>query len=688
MRSFFGLANQTCNFSDEISEILHPLKVLLKKGSMFQWLPEHESAFLKAKELLSSPKTLAYYDPRRQTRLQVDASRLKGLGFVLKQLNQQGNWETVQAGSRFLSEAETRYAMIELELLAIVWACQKCRMFVEGLPKSRFMIWTDHQPLIPIVSKYTLPQITNRRLQRLRMKIDHLQFVIQWVKGKDNVEADALSRAPHAEATLEDEIDELDSNGKIAKLVINSMDLNPPNEFEADARLKEVFKASKHDEEYIDLVKMIREGFPHAKAAAPANMASFWHAREHLHFDEDGFIVYRNRLFIPKSLRTTLLKRLLAMHQAADKMMARARQCIWWPLLTKDVKNIAMTCKPCQEYKPSNPAEKLIHHECPVFPYQYVHADFCQYEGKHYLIVIDQFSGYPHVSQFNSDPTTDMLIEQLMAIFSLFSIPVKIYSDGGPQFTAKKFVDFCQTWGITNETSSPHHPQSNGYVETAVKQMKKLIRGTFVHSQKKVNSEDFSAGILLFRNTPCSPTDRSPAEILFGRQIRDNLPISRNCLKPNLRFDVEKRRRDAYEKQSKYHSRKVLPLLQPGTRVFVQHPATKRWTQEGVIESFGHNEREYLVRLDVNDRILRRNRRFLRPQHVQTSDPPRQPVPVPASEKDNLHQDGLNGRKRTYAEVAKELNCEVPASPISRPRRVTRKPVRFADENFVYKIKT
>jgi hypothetical protein len=61
---------------------------------------------------------------------------------------------------------------------------------------------------------------------------------------------------------------------------------------------------------------------------------------------------------------------------------------------------------------------------------------------------------------------------------------------------------------------------------------------------------------------------------------------------------------------------------------------------------------------------------------------------VPASEKDNLHQDGLNGRKRTYAEVAKELNCEVPASPISRPRRVTRKPVRFADENFVYKIKT
>jgi hypothetical protein len=178
VRAFFGLANQTCNFSDEISQLLLPLKPLLKKGIIFQWLPEHEEAFNKAKEHLSSSKSLAYYDASRPSRLQVDASRLFGLGFVLKQETSPGIWNTVQAGSRFLSEAETRYAMIELEMLAIAWACKKCSMFIEGLTKAQFTIWTDHQPLVPILMSYSLPQIENRRLQRLRMKVDHLQFTV------------------------------------------------------------------------------------------------------------------------------------------------------------------------------------------------------------------------------------------------------------------------------------------------------------------------------------------------------------------------------------------------------------------------------------------------------------------------------------------------------------------------------
>jgi hypothetical protein len=62
--SFFGLANQLCNFSDEITNMLSPIKSLLKKGVMFQWLPEHQTVFNPARELLESPKTLAYYCPR------------------------------------------------------------------------------------------------------------------------------------------------------------------------------------------------------------------------------------------------------------------------------------------------------------------------------------------------------------------------------------------------------------------------------------------------------------------------------------------------------------------------------------------------------------------------------------------------------------------------------------------------
>jgi hypothetical protein len=45
-------------------------------------------------------------------------------------------------------------------------------------------------------------------MQHLKMKVDHLTFETVWIKGKDNVKADALSRHPCAQASAEDELDE------------------------------------------------------------------------------------------------------------------------------------------------------------------------------------------------------------------------------------------------------------------------------------------------------------------------------------------------------------------------------------------------------------------------------------------------------------------------------------------------
>ena len=68
----------------------------------------------------------------------------------------------IHAGSRFLTETESRYAMIELEILGAVWAISKCRTFLQGL--SHFEVVTDHHPLLTILNKYHLDQIENPRL--------------------------------------------------------------------------------------------------------------------------------------------------------------------------------------------------------------------------------------------------------------------------------------------------------------------------------------------------------------------------------------------------------------------------------------------------------------------------------------------------------------------------------------------
>ncbi len=123
--------------------------------------------------------------------------------------------------------------MVELELLAICWAAKKCASFIDGLPLKNFEIWTDHAPLIPILNKYSLPEIENKRLQRLRAKLDHLQFTAVWIKGKDNTEADVLSRIQYRKAGTDDIIDNEDDS--VSASMIATVDLFEGSNFDYTA---------------------------------------------------------------------------------------------------------------------------------------------------------------------------------------------------------------------------------------------------------------------------------------------------------------------------------------------------------------------------------------------------------------------------------------------------------------------
>ena len=148
LRSFIGLVNQLSSSTNTVATLLAPFRPLLSTKNEFAWSPSHATAFKTVKESLTTQPILSYFDITKPTRLSTDASR-QGLGYILQQ--QHGdNWSLIQAGSRFLSEAESRYATIELELLAVAWAITKCKMFLAGL--QHFSVVTDHNPLIPILN--------------------------------------------------------------------------------------------------------------------------------------------------------------------------------------------------------------------------------------------------------------------------------------------------------------------------------------------------------------------------------------------------------------------------------------------------------------------------------------------------------------------------------------------------------
>ena len=101
----------------------------------------------------------------------------------------------VASNSRVLSSAEEGYAPVELELLAVVWACSQLKVYLLGLAAEQFTIVVDHRPLRGAFEK-PLDKVENPRILRLLEKLRPLNFKVDWVEGKTHKIADALSRAP------------------------------------------------------------------------------------------------------------------------------------------------------------------------------------------------------------------------------------------------------------------------------------------------------------------------------------------------------------------------------------------------------------------------------------------------------------------------------------------------------------
>ena len=627
LRSFFGLCQQVGNFSSKIAASLAPLAELLKKSIAWDWTPAHDAAFRDARETLAIVPDLSFYEPGRPTALYTDASLLNGLGFILKQRGPNGNWNMVQAGSRFLRPAETRYAMIELECLAASWAMKQCRQFLEGLPT--FELITDHRPLIPILNDYALDKLDNQRLLRLRLKMSRYIFTTRWVPGKQNIEADALSRAPVGHGGPEDELGEGPQafTARAAAIGIITGSSTPA----VDLALVSVKTAAAADPVFSTLRRTILEGFPNDKCNLPLTLRPYWDVRHRLAIDdEDDMIVMDARIVLPRALVKETLQTLASMHQGATKMRQRARLSLYWPHMDSDIINAAASDAAHVSNLPSLPAEPIKQHEPASRPFEFLHADIGEDDGRHFLVIIDQFSGWPHVVLFpNKNTTANRLIIAFREFFvSSGGAPTKLWTDNSP-FQAAEFQAFLSDWKISWGSSSPHYAQSNGRAEAGIKSMKKLVIGS--KSGGRPDPDKLAKAILLFRNAP-RLGGASPAQLVFNRPIRDGLPAHHRSFAPEWQQAaeiLEQRSHRTLTRQVARYNRSAhpLPAFSVGDHVLIQHPVSKRWVTPGVIVEVGQL-RDYLVKTDAG-RILRRNRRFLRTRIVVMPGSPTPVVAVP-----------------------------------------------------------
>jgi hypothetical protein len=123
--------------------------------------------------------------------------------------------------------------------------------------------------------------------------------------------------------------------------------------------------------------------------------------------------------------------------------------------------------------------------------------DLTSHEGRQFLILTDQFSGFPHICECRKNATTKQVTDFITLFISTYSAPIVIYSDGGPQFR-DEFDVFCTKWLIKHVKSSPRYPPSNGVAESAIKEMKKIIQAVFDNKTRTLDKSGLAAAMLMF----------------------------------------------------------------------------------------------------------------------------------------------------------------------------------------------
>jgi len=295
------------------------------------------------------------------------------------------------------------------------------------------------------------------------------------------------------------------------------------------------------------------------------------------------------------------------------------------------------SCKTCIEKSPSNPADHQLVHEPATFPFQFLHIDFGQYAGKQWLFGADQFSGWPLAICIGNTADAKLLNKALVQEFQKFGFPVKIFSDGGPQFKSDEYKQFCKRLNIENVLSSPYNSPSNGIAEQTVKEMKKLVH--CLTKSGKIDEEERTKALLVYVNTPRRPLNLSPSEILFGRQLRDGIGCVPDLLIPEHRQAIERRVQAIIDYQISLDKPDRLPELQPGQRVAIQDKDSKKWSKFGTVID-QPRKRSYHVKLD-SGAVMWRNRRFLKPIPGNT-DPSQSVTPQPTSTPAPAPQDSPN----------------------------------------------
>lgn len=216
-----------------------------------------------------------------------------------------------------------------------------------------------------------------------------------------------------------------------------------------------------------------------------------------------------------------------------------------------------------------------------------------------YLITVDHFSDFIEVDELQRNATASNVVNKCRQNFARYGTPMYVTTDGGPQFNSAEFRKLATEWEFLHTMSAPHHQQANGKAEAAVKIIKQLLKKT-----GETNS-DFWKALQQWRNVP-NNCGSSPAQRMFCRRIRFNVPMAEAKYTSHIQAGVKERIKKNRQTAKYYYDRtaKSLPPLEIGQPVFVKKKPTDNTWLPGEVKATA-TDRSTIV--DVRGQQLRRD---------------------------------------------------------------------------------
>ena len=349
LRSFLGIVMWYKSFMPHIATLAAPLFDLTGKKNL-EWTPQATEAVYCLKELIVSPlPELRRFERTLATRVTTDASTI-GIAAVLEQCEEDDTtWRPVAFWSRKLKDAETCYSATDLEWLAVVEAVSRVwRHFLEDIP---FVIRSDHRALERKLHKSAQEPPVSARQSRWVERLLPYSLRFEYIPGKDNIVADALSRYPHLDPSSEEAV-ELNAITVITPTLVGILD--------------RIRLAAQKDDNYQDILSFTKAEAQRQEEMSRDTRPNTRHNASRRYTPTNALVIRDGLLVRPTGqifvsyddeLRSLFLSEAhdacTSGHFGIARTLERISRHWWWPRLEEDMTEYVKSCTKCQRFKHS-----------------------------------------------------------------------------------------------------------------------------------------------------------------------------------------------------------------------------------------------------------------------------------------------------------------------------------------------